>query len=228
MNLLSRTDLPVAASVAIMAPALIRWSYCSKCVMSNENELTTNQRRVFRYIKQQIEQRNYAPSIREIGDHFGIASPNGVAGLLNRIEAKGLIKRTKNRARSIVLTETAATGLPLVGQITAGSLTESFAQAERFELGGLESKADFVLQVTGDSMIEAQIADGDFVLVKKRPTAKKGDIVVVCDDENGTTLKYWFPEKNRIRLQPANKTMKPIYRKSVTVQGVVIGVVRKI
>lgn len=196
--------------------------------MSDEKALTKNQRRVFKYIKQQIEQKNHVPTIREIGDHFGIASPNGVAGLLNRIEAKGLIKRTKNRARSIVLTEKSASGLPLAGQVCAGPLTETFAQTDRFEFDGLQKRADFVLQVSGDSMIEAQIADGDYVLIKKQSSAQRGDIVVVCDEENETTLKYWFPEKNRIRLQPANKTMKPIYRKDVVVQGVVVGVVRRL
>ncbi|QEG24103.1 transcriptional repressor LexA [Mariniblastus fucicola] len=192
-------------------------------------DLTKNQRRVLKYLKQQIEHKNHVPTIREIGDHLGISSPNGVAGLLKRIEAKGMIKRTKNRARSIVLTEKCSpAGLPLVGRISAGPLTETFAQAERFEFDGLERRADYVLEVTGESMIDAQIAPGDFVLVKKQSTADRGDIVVVCDDENGTTLKYWYPEKNRVRLQPANKTMKPIYRKDVRVQGVVIGLVRKL
>ena len=191
--------------------------------------LTKNQARVLKYIKHQIEQKNHVPTIREIGAHFGITSPNGVAGLLNRIEAKGMIKRTKNRARSIMLTKKSSPGgLPLVGQVSAGPMSETFAQAERFELDGLAKKADFVLQVSGESMIEAQIAPGDFVLVKRRSTASRGDIVVVCDEENETTLKYWFPEKNRIRLQPANKSMKPIYRKDVHVQGVVVGVVRKL
>jgi repressor LexA len=123
--------------------------------------------------------------------------------------------------------KSASPGLPLVGKVCAGPMTETFAQAERFELDGLEQKADFVLEVTGESMIEAQIAPGDFVLVAKRSTAERGDIVVVCDEENETTLKYWFPEKNRIRLQPANKKMKPIYRRDVKVQGVVVGLVRK-
>lgn len=196
--------------------------------MSPDNELTDNQQRVYLYIQEQIRQYNHVPTIREIGDHFGIASPNGVAGLLKRIEAKGLIKRTKNRSRSIVLTEEIATGLPLVGQVTAGALSESFTHAERFEFEGIQSRADFVLKVCGDSMIEAQIADGDYVLVRQCSNANRGDIVVVCDQDNGTTLKYWFPEKNRIRLQPANKRMKPIYRKDVTVQGVVVGVVRSL
>lgn len=197
--------------------------------MPNEqNELTKNQMRVLKYLKRQIEQKNNVPTIREIGEHLGIASPNGVAGLLNRIEAKGMIKRSKNRARSISLTEKSATvGLPLVGQITAGPMTETFASAERFDFDGTQKKVDFVLEVRGESMIEAQIAPGDFVLVKKQSNAARGDIVVVCDDENETTLKYWFPEKSRVRLQPANKNMKPIYRKDVRVQGVVVGLVRK-
>jgi repressor LexA len=195
---------------------------------NDQNELTKNQMRVLKYIKRQIEQKNNVPTIREIGDHLGIASPNGVAGLLNRIEAKGMIKRSKNRARSISLTEKSATpGLPLVGEVTAGPMTETFARAERFDFDGTQKKADFVLEVRGESMIEAQIAPGDFVLVKRQSNATRGDIVVVCDDENETTLKYWFPEKNRVRLQPANRNMKPIYRKDVRVQGVVVGLVRK-
>ncbi len=192
------------------------------------NELTKSQSRVFKYIKRQIEQQNHVPTIREIGDHLGITSPNGVAGLLHRIEAKGMIKRGKNRARSITLTEKSATrGLPLIGHVTAGPMTETFAQAERFDFDSTQKKADFVLEVSGESMIEAQIAPGDFVLVRKQSSAERGDIVVVCDDENETTLKYWFPEKNRVRLQPANRNMKPIYRKDVRVQGIVVGLVRK-
>lgn len=195
---------------------------------TESSELTENQMRVLKFLKQQIEKKNHVPTIREIGDHLGIASPNGVAGLLDRIEAKGMIKRTKNRARSITLTEKSASpGLPFVGQVCAGPMTETYARSERFEFEGLEKKADFVLEVHGDSMIEAQIAPGDFVLVKRQSSADRGDIVVVCDEENETTLKYWFPEKNRVRLQPANKAMKPIYRKDVRVQGVVVGLVRK-
>lgn len=197
--------------------------------MPDPNELTKNQRRVFTYLKKQIEEKSHVPTIREIGNHFGIASPNGVAGLLNRIEAKGMIKRTRNRARSIMLTEKSSTsGLPLIGNVLAGPMAETFAQAERFEFEPLKKKADYVLEVRGDSMIEAQIVPGDFVLVKKQSTADRGDIVVVCDEGNETTLKYWFPEKNRIRLQPANRKMKPIYRKDVRVQGVVVGLVRNL
>ena len=195
---------------------------------SDSNELTKNQLRVLKFIKRQIEQKNHVPTIREIGEHLGINSPNGVAGLLKRIEAKGMIKRTKNRARSISLTKkSASVGLPMVGHVAAGPMTETFAQAERFHFADTEKKADYVLEVSGESMIDAQIAPGDLVLVRKQHTAAKGDIVVVCDDGNETTLKYWYPEKNRVRLQPANKTMKPIYRKDIRVQGVVVGLVRR-
>ena len=107
--------------------------------MPDPNELTKNQRRVFTYLKKQIEEKSHVPTIREIGNHFGIASPNGVAGLLNRIEAKGMIKRTRNRARSIMLTEKSSTsGLPLIGNVLAGPMEETFAQAERFEFEPLK------------------------------------------------------------------------------------------
>lgn len=195
---------------------------------TDSNELTRNQLRVLKYLKQQIEIENHIPTIREIGDHLGIASPNGVAGLLNRIEAKGMIRRTKNRARSIALTEKSRSiGLPLLGQVAAGPLTQAFEQSERFDFDCLKGKADFVLQVSGESMIEAQIAPGDYVIVKKTTRAQKGDIVVVRDRENEATLKYWYPERNRVRLQPANRNMKPIYRRDVQILGVVTGLVRK-
>ena len=196
---------------------------------TDPDSLTKSQWRVLKFIKHQVEQKGNTPSIREIGDHLGIASPNGVAGILKRLEAKGMIKRKKSRARSIMLTEKSSSkGLPMGGQVAAGPMTEAFAQAERFDFDGLGKNGDFVLEVTGESMIEAQIAPGDYVIVKRRVEANRGDIVVVADnDENQATLKYWFPEKNRIRLQPANRDMKPIYRKDVRVLGVVVGLVRQ-
>ncbi len=195
---------------------------------TDQETLTKSQWRVLKFIKQQIEQKEQTPTIREIGNHLGIKSPNGVAGLLDRLEDKGMIKRAKNRARSIALTEKSSSkGLPVVGQVTAGPMSETFAQSERFDLQELRKRGDFILEVQGDSMIEAHICEGDFVIVKRRVEASRGDIVVVCDEENETTLKYWFPEKNRVRLQPANRKMKPIYRRDVKVIGVVAGLIRK-
>ena len=195
------------------------------------DQLTTRQREVYEFIKDKIQNRGYGPTVREIGDHFEINSPNGVMCHLKALEKKGIISREPNMSRAIQLTDAGRDeGFPLVGQIAAGSLAEAIEQAERLNLEELfpAKKNSFALRVRGDSMIEAQIADGDIVICKKTKTAHKGDIVVAMTDEGEATLKYWFPEANRIRLQPANSSMKPIYVKDVQVLGVVTGVIRKV
>ncbi|TWT87426.1 LexA repressor [Pseudobythopirellula maris] len=196
------------------------------------DQLTKRQREVLDFIQDKIENRGYGPTVREIGDHFGIASPNGVMCHLKALEKKGLITREPNMSRAIQLTAEAQSekGLPLVGSIAAGTLTEAIEEAERFTFEDWfpTKKNQFALRVKGESMIEAQIADGDLVIVRRTRTANKGDIVVAMTDEGDATLKYWFPEANRVRLQPANSTMKPIYCRNVQVLGVVTGVVRRI
>jgi repressor LexA len=120
-------------------------------------------------------------------------------------------------------------GLPLAGRIAAGVLHEAFEQQDRIDFGTMFTKKSmFVLEVSGDSMIEAQIADGDYVVVKKQRTADPGDMVVAQTEDGEATLKFWFPERNRIRLQPANSTMSPIYVQDARVMGVVVGVVRNL
>ncbi|MEM9187513.1 MAG: transcriptional repressor LexA [Planctomycetota bacterium] len=196
------------------------------------DQLTPRQREVLDFITDKITGRGYGPTVREIGDNFEIKSPNGVMCHLKALEKKGLITREPNMSRAIQLTAEAQEerGIPLVGQIAAGSLTEAIEQAERFEFEDFfpSKKNQYALKVRGDSMIEAQIADGDIVIVRKTKTAHKGDIVVAMTDEGDATLKYWFPEKNRIRLQPANSSMEPIYCRQVQVLGIVTGVVRKV
>lgn len=195
------------------------------------DQLTSRQRQVFDFIRDKISSRGYGPTVREIGEYFDINSPNGVMCHLKALEKKGLITREPNMSRAIQLTELGQQdrGLPLVGQIAAGSLSEAIEQAERFEFTDWFSQKNlFALRVKGDSMIEAAIADGDLVICRKARTADKGDIVVALTDDGEATLKYWFPEAKRIRLQPANSTMKPIYARNVKVLGVVTGVVRKI
>ena len=203
--------------------------------MASENsllkQLTARQRNVFDYVNEKIQERGYGPTVREIGEFFNIASPNGVICHLKALEKKGLISREPNMSRAIQikidLTEEA--GLPLVGEIAAGCLHEAIEQAERVDFGSMFARDDqFVLEVTGDSMIEAHIDDGDYVIVRKRTNASTGDIVVAETDDGEATLKYWYPEKNRIRLQPANASMKPIYVKNAKVRGIVVGVVRKL
>jgi repressor LexA len=196
------------------------------------DRLTSRQKEIFDFIEDKIRNRGYGPTVREIGEHFEIASPNGVMCHLKALEKKGIIHREPGMSRAIQLSAEviAHRGIPLVGQIAAGSLAEAIEQAERFEFEDWfpAKKTQFALKVKGDSMIEAQIADGDIVLCRKARTAHKGDIVVAMTDEGEATLKYWFPEANRIRLQPANSSMKPIYVKDAQVLGIVTGVIRRL
>ena len=140
--------------------------------------------------------------------------------------------RSPNKSRAIELTPEAvreAKGLPLAGCVAAGSTRLAFEQDERIDFNDFFQRPDlFVLTVSGDSMIEAQIADGDYVVVRRQSTAESGDMVVAQTEDGEATLKYWYPERHRIRLQPANSAMSPIYVKSVRVLGVVIGVVRSL
>lgn len=196
------------------------------------DQLTTRQREVFDFVQDKIVNRGYGPTVREIGDKFRISSPNGVMCHLKALEKKGLITREPNMSRAIQINEEYKEdhGMPLVGQIAAGNLTEAIEQGDRFNFEDWfpQRKSQFALRVKGDSMIEAQIADGDIVVCRKARTAHKGDIVVAITDDGEATLKYWFPEANRIRLQPANSSMKPIYSRNVQVIGIVTGVVRRV
>ena len=196
-------------------------------------KLTKRQLAVYEFIRDKIRGRGYGPTVREIGKNFGIASPNGVVCHLRALERKGMISREPNMSRAIQLLAEPAyeKGLPLAGRIAAGVLHEAIEQDERVDFGEMfdaTNKNMFALEVSGDSMIEDQIADGDYVVIRKQRTARKGQIVVALTDENEATLKRWYPEKNRIRLEPANSTMKPIYVKNAKVLGVVVGVVRKV
>lgn len=202
--------------------------------MSALDSLTTRQREVYDFIREKIHSRGYGPTVREIGGQFEISSPNGVMCHLKALEKKGLISREPNMSRAIQLSTESplsrrATGLRLAGRIAAGMLHEAVEQNETIDFGELFDSDDlFVLEVSGESMIEDQIADGDYVVIRKQDTAEKGQIVVALTDENEATLKRWYPEPNRIRLEPANSTMKPIYVKNARVLGICVGVVRKL
>ena len=201
--------------------------------MSLFENLTPRQLEVYQFIREKIRSRGYGPTVREIGTEFGISSPNGVVCHLKALEKKGLITREPNMSRAIQLSTEPAhmRGLPLAGTIAAGVLHEAIEDQERVDFEEFFDPANedlFVLRVRGDSMIEDQIADGDYVVVRRQRTARKGQIVVALTDEGEATLKRWFPEKNRIRLEPANAAMKPIYVKHARVLGTLVGVVRKV
>lgn len=201
--------------------------------MADTEALTPRQREIYHFIRIKIQGRGYGPTVREIGNEFGIKSPNGVMCHLKALQKKGLIHREANMSRAIQLLQDSPSGrsssLKLLGRIAAGQPLEAIEQAEDFGFDEWEdSEQKFVLQVTGDSMIEAHIADGDYVIIQKQETARDGQIVAVLDDEGGATLKKFFRERNRVRLEPANKTMKPIFRDNVTILGTLAGVVRKL
>jgi len=194
------------------------------------DQMTERQRKIYEFIRDKIRNRGYGPTVREIGEHFGNKSPNGVMCHLKALEKKGLLLRERNMSRAIQLVAEPR-GLRLAGRIAAGVLHEAVEQEERVDFAEMftpDSENLVALQVHGESMIEDQIADGDFVVVDRRRAPRKGQIVVAITDEGEATLKRWYPEKGRIRLQPANAAMKPIFVKNADVFGVVVGVVRRV
>ncbi len=200
--------------------------------MADLDALTARQREIYEFIRGKIQGRGYGPTVREIGNEFGIKSPNGVMCHLKALQKKGLIHREANMSRAITLLQDTPAGvhtcLKMLGRIAAGQPLEAVEDAEDFGFDEWENPDEkFVLQVTGESMIDAHIADGDYVIIQRQEVARDGQIVAVRDDEGGATLKKFFREKSRIRLEPANKTMKPIFRDNVAILGVLAGVVRK-
>jgi repressor LexA len=192
--------------------------------------LTSRQKQIYEFLKDKIRNRGYGPTVREIGTQFGIRSPNGVMCHLKALERKGLITRESHMSRAIQLSESPQLrmSLPLAGQIAAGSPVLAVEENDRIDFGHLfEPEDHYCLRVKGDSMIEDQIASGDYVVVKKQDSCLDGDIVVALVDGHEATLKRFYRERDRIRLEPANSTMKPIYSNSVKVLGVVVGVVRQ-
>jgi repressor LexA len=202
--------------------------------MADLDNLTSRQKEIYTFIRSKIQGRGYGPTVREIGTEFGIRSPNGVMCHLKALQKKGLIHREANMSRAIqLLQESPAapaprTGVKLLGRIAAGEPIEAIEDPQTLEFEDWEERDDtFALQVTGESMIEEHIADGDFVVIRKQENARDGQIVAIRDDNGEATLKRFFRERNRVRLEPANHAMKPIFRDKVDVLGVLVGVVRK-
>ena len=206
------------------------------------NDLSRRQKEVLQYIQTSILQRSMPPTYREIGDALGISSTNGVADHVKALIRKGYIskpERGSGVARGLILTEKARIPnedeliqIPLIGTVAAGSpilADENYEKTIRFDRGMLpENQSVFALRVRGDSMMNDGSLDGDIVLVRQQSTAKNGDIVVALIDGEAT-VKRFFQERNRIRLQPAHPTMAPIFVLSdqqALIQGVVIGLYR--
>jgi len=195
--------------------------------------LTKRQKEIIDFINEFTEDKGYSPSYREIGQHFGLSSTATVCEHIQTLQEKGYLKIDPNEARSIEIIENEkapAIFLLLAGLITAGEPIEAVEESEKIaipkDLVKDEAKA-YVLKVKGQSMIDEGIFDGDFVVVEKNPNPKNGQVVVALLDNTFATLKKFYKEANRIRLQPANSAMKPIFAKNVVVQGVVRAVIRK-
>ena len=206
--------------------------------------LTGRQQEIWDFLVDYVDRRGYPPTVREIGEQVGLASPSTVHAHLANLERAGYLKRDPTKPRALELTglrrhevlatrEDGAQALPLLGQIAAGgpllaeqNVEDYISMPEQLVRGG----ADFLLRVKGDSMIDAGIFDGDILVVRKSETATDGDIVVALagDDEaaDEATVKRFFREDGRVRLQPENSALQPIYAQHVQILGKVVGVFR--
>ncbi|MBH0173175.1 transcriptional repressor LexA [Fictibacillus sp. 23RED33] len=201
-------------------------------------KLSRRQLDILAFIKEEVSQKGYPPSVREIGEAVGLASSSTVHGHLARLEKKGLIRRdpTKPRAIEVLglednIPSVRSVSIPVIGKVTAGIPISAVENVEEYfplpeHVVGDENV--FMLSVVGDSMIEAGIFNRDLVVVKQQPTANNGDIIVAMTDEDEATVKRFFKERNHIRLQPENSSMEPIILQSCTILGKVIGVYRSI
>lgn len=212
-------------------------------------ELTERQREILQFIVRETEIRGFPPTIREIGEEMDIRSTNGVNDHLKALERKGYLLRGEQQSRSLVPTKRARMILglgvkkspdivevPVLGKVAAGAPllatenVEDSVKIDSFFLGG-NGREVFALRVKGSSMIEDGIFDGDYLFVRKAPSARAGDIVVALIEDEATVKRY-YPEADRIRFQPANATMQPIYVnrtdfRSTMILGLVVGVYRK-
>ena len=200
--------------------------------------LTAKQGEILDFIRVHINRHSAPPTIREIGRHFSISSTNGVRCHLTALENKGFIKRTSYRSRGIEMAEkshtpASLTSIPILGRVAAGNpilAEENLEGRIGIDSDLLSGDQLFALKVNGDSMIEAGIFDGDLVFARKQPVAERGEIVVAIVGEDAT-VKYYYPDNGRIRLEPANETFRTIIVERDTpgfhIAGKVVGVFRK-
>ena len=207
--------------------------------MAYEPQLTRRQQEILDFIRGELHRRGYPPSVREIGEAVGLSSSSTVHSHLAALEAKGFIRRDPSKPRALEVLDYRETergidygsvrAVPLVGHVAAGQpilASENIEQTMSLP-AELADDSTFILRVRGESMIEAGILDGDFVVVRQQPTANNGDIVVAMIDEDAT-VKTFYREADRIRLQPENSTMEPIYATDVVILGRVVALFRRL
>lgn len=194
-------------------------------------QLTKRQSQILNYVKTYLEKHEYAPSFREIASGLKLSSIATISDHIQNLKEKGYLTSAKNLARSIQLTPTwdeRTFSIPLLCTVVAGSPIQAIRTHETINIPRDMMKPNvFALKVRGDSMIDDGIYEGDYVIIEKIVEPKNGDIVVSLLDNENVTLKRFFKEKDHIRLQPANSNYAPIRVKQVTIQGRVLGVIRK-
>ena len=207
--------------------------------------LTERQQQIWNFLAEYVDRHGYPPTVREIGEHVGLASPSTVHAHLANLERAGLLRRdpTKPRALELIgrerrqpepdaLEQLDAVRLPLVGEIAAGGPLLAEQYIEDHLAMPSRAKGDFLLRVKGDSMVDAGILDGDLVIVQRAQDARNGDIVVALagDDESAdeATVKTFYREAGRVRLQPENAALEPLYPAHVQILGRVVGVFREL
>lgn len=201
---------------------------------SPQASLTPKQLRVLTFIRDFTRARGYAPTMQELADDFGVSKVTVFEHIV-ALQRKGYLRRSRHKARSLRLSEDLElpderpTVLPLAGTIAAGRPIEAIEDREVLNLEELfvSPHGCFVLRVRGDSMIEDNICDGDFVVVEQRSTARDGESVVALLDDGEATLKRFYRTRDGIKLQPANPAYEPLFVKDVQIQGVVVGVIRR-
>ena len=196
--------------------------------------LTKRQAQILQFVRGHISEHGYAPSYREIGQHFGLSSTATIAEHIESLKVKGYLSHEENLARSLQVTPASVASplaifnVPLLGTVAAGKPIEAVVSEESIDIPrDMMGGNVFALRVKGESMVEDGIMSGDYIIVESTRTAKNGDIVVALIDHDKVTLKRFYREKDRIRLQPANSTMRPLYVTQVAIQGKVRGVIRK-
>lgn len=193
--------------------------------------ITARQREIFEYLREKIVARGYGPTVREIGQHFGITSPNGVTCHLKALEKKGLISREAYMSRAIQLTETPdpQAALPLVGQLLVGQSLELLPEPHtRLEFAGLfASIAHCCLRVTGHDLQDEMIAEGDYLVVRRQADCRDGELVLVLLEGTTAAVKRYYRESLRFRLESLNRSKPPTFANKVTIIGLVVGVIRQ-
>ncbi len=204
------------------------------------SKISSRQQAILNFIKNEVKDKGYPPSVREIGEAVGLASSSTVHGHLERLEKKGLIRRDPTKPRAIEILDgepgegafsVSVARVPLIGRVTAGvpiTATENIEDYFPLPSHFVGDQSVFMLSVVGESMIDAGIHHGDYVIVRQQQTANNGDIVVAMTEEDEATVKTFYKERDHIRLQPQNPSMEPIRLKNVSILGKVIGVFRDI